>query len=94
MTSIPAQEMITPKADPIGTIERRLEGRRPFPGMYSGNLLAVLERGWIAIKTQNWVILVSGFVEPVLYLLAMGIGVGALVGEVAGPGGRPISYAA
>lgn len=94
MTSIPAQELITPTPDPIGHIERRLDTPRPFPGLYSGNLLAVLERGWIAIKTQNWVILVSGFVEPVLYLLAMGIGVGALVGEVAGPGGRPISYAA
>ena len=67
---------------------------RPLRGLYSGNLGAVLERGWIAIKTQNWVIIISGFVEPVLYLLAMGLGVGALVGDVAGPGGKPISYAA
>ncbi|MBW4096314.1 MAG: ABC transporter, partial [Acidobacteria bacterium] len=35
-----------------------------------------------------------GFIEPVLYLLSMGIGLGALVGTVHGPGGAPISYAA
>ncbi|MGA4507954.1 ABC transporter permease [Propionibacteriaceae bacterium G1746] len=80
--------------DAVDAITTRLARPRPFPGLYSGNLVAVLERGWIAIRTQNWVIVVSGFVEPVLYLLAMGIGVGALVGEVSGPGGRPISYAA
>lgn len=79
---------------PTQTIEQRLQRPRPFPGLYAGNLAAVLERGWIAIKTQNWLIVVSGFVEPVLYLLAMGLGVGQLVGEVPGPGGKPISYAA
>lgn len=79
---------------PIAEIERRLDRPRPLPGLYAGNLAAVLERGWIAIKTQNWVIILSGFLEPVLYLLAMGLGVGALVGQVQGPGGRTISYAA
>ncbi|MGD8215235.1 ABC transporter permease [Aestuariimicrobium sp. Y1814] len=94
MTSLPVQEREPATIDPVTVVERRLAAPRPFPSLYSGNLLAVLERGWIAIKTQNWVILISGFVEPVLYLLAMGIGVGALVGDVPGPGGRTISYAA
>ena len=71
MSTIPAQELDTPRGDPIAQIERRLGRPRPLPGMYSGNLAAVLERGWIAIKTQNWIIILSGFVEPVLYLLAM-----------------------
>lgn len=79
---------------PVDRVAARLDRPRPFPGLYSGNLIAVLERGWLAIKTQNWIIVVSGFVEPVLYLLAMGLGVGALVGDVTGPGGQPISYAA
>ncbi len=60
----------------------------------SGNVGAVLERGFKVIKNQNWMILVSGFFEPVFYLLAMGIGMGGLVGEVTGPAGEPIAYAA
>ena len=86
--------MSTNTSAPIEAIEDRLRRPRPFRGLYAGNTAAVLERGWIAIKTQNWLVVASGFVEPVLYLLAMGIGVGALVGDVAGPGGHPISYAA
>lgn len=38
--------------------------------------------------------MVSGFFEPVLYLLSMGLGLGALVGAVEGPAGQEISYAA
>lgn len=60
----------------------------------SGNVGAVIERGFAVIRNQNWVIMVSGFFEPVFYLLSMGIGLGGLIGTVAGPGGRPISYAA
>lgn len=72
----------------------RLDKPRPLPSVWSGNLTAVLERGWVAIRTQNWGILVSGFFEPVLYLMAMGWGLGGLIGKVEGPGGHPISYAA
>lgn len=76
------------------TARARLTRPRPLPGLYSGNVRAVLERGFTAIKSQNWVIIVSGFFEPVFYLLAMGIGLGALVGTVRGPGGAELSYAA
>lgn len=65
-----------------------------FAANSSGNVGAVLERGFRVVGSQNWAIVVSGFFEPVLYLLSMGFGVGALVGDVVGPGGRPISYAA
>jgi lipooligosaccharide transport system permease protein len=41
-----------------------------------------------------WWVLFSGFFEPVLYLLSIGIGVGALVKGFTLPGGRTISYAA
>lgn len=67
---------------------------RPLAGLYSGNARAVIARGLLATKSTNWLVMVSGFFEPVLYLLSMGIGLGALVGAVAGPDGRPISYAA
>ncbi len=63
-------------------------------GMYGGNVRSVLERGFKVIGNQNWTIIVSGFFEPVFYLLSMGFGMGALVGQVAGPDGRPMSYLA
>jgi lipooligosaccharide transport system permease protein len=60
----------------------------------SGNVAAVVERGFKVIRNQNWLIVLSGFFEPVFYLLSMGLGLGAVIGTVAGPGGAPISYAA
>jgi lipooligosaccharide transport system permease protein len=65
-----------------------------FAANSSGNTRTVIERGFRVIRNQNWIIIVSGFFEPVFYLLSMGLGLGALVGNVAGPGGAPISYAA
>jgi lipooligosaccharide transport system permease protein len=41
---------------------------------------------------RMWVIFLTGFAEPLLYLLSIGIGVGELVGTVPGPGGRAIQY--
>lgn len=81
-------------SEPVRMIEARLARPRLAPGLYAGNIRAVLERGWQAYRSQNWLILVSGFFEPVLYLLAMGLGVGALVGTVPGPDGHPIRYLA
>lgn len=72
----------------------RLQRRRPLPSVYAGNTRAVIERGFTVLFKQNWVLLLSGFLEPVLYLAAMGYGVGAMVGQVEGPGGQPMSYAA
>lgn len=72
-----------------------LEGHnRPFSSLYARNARAVIRRGLLATKSSNWLVMASGFFEPVLYLIAMGIGLGALVGEVQGPGGEPIQYAA
>ncbi|WP_102160732.1 ABC transporter permease [Zhihengliuella halotolerans] len=68
--------------------------RRPFAGLYSGNVRAVVARGLMALKTNNWAVFVSGFVEPVLFLAAMGIGLGPLIGAVDGPGGAEMSYGA
>ena len=63
-------------------------------GLYAGNIRAVLERGFKVIGNQNWTIVASGFFEPVFYLLAMGYGLGGLVGTVTGPGGAEMSYVA
>jgi len=78
-------------------MRRRLERLRGRPrwiaGLYAGNALSVVERGFRAIANANWAVIITGFFEPVLYLLAMGVGMGALVGQVPGPDGQPISYA-
>lgn len=76
----------------------RTAGRGPVRGWIasnsSGNAGAVIERGFRVIRNQNWIVIVSGFFEPVFYLLAMGFGLGQLIGEVPGPDGNPIPYPA
>ena len=62
--------------------------------LYAGNIRAVLRRGLEATKSTNALVILSGFFEPVFYLLSIGIGFGALVGEVQSPSGESISYAA
>src|SRR5262245_1715479 len=54
---------------------------------------AVAERNLTALRSAYWLVLLSGFLEPVLYLLSIGIGVGTLVGDLALPDGRVVSYA-
>jgi lipooligosaccharide transport system permease protein len=56
--------------------------------------VSVTERNIAALKSAYWVVLISGFVEPVLYLLSIGVGVGALVGDLTLPSGTTVSYAA
>ncbi|WP_082034521.1 ABC transporter permease [Nigerium massiliense] len=73
---------------------RRLRSRpRWLAGLYAGNARAVIGRGFRVIRAQNWGVIATGFFEPVFYLLAMGLGMGQLVGELPGPDGRPIPYA-
>ena len=59
--------------------------------MYAGRPWVLLERGWIAFRSTNWVPVVTGFVEPVLFLLAFGYGMGNLVGDVT-TGSKTIDY--
>ncbi len=77
----PTRPTPTPRAGGIGAL-------------YAGNARAVIGRGLLATKSSNWLIVVSGFFEPVFYLLSLGIGLGALVGSVSTSSGQPISYAA
>ncbi|HEY8701771.1 MAG TPA: ABC transporter permease [Arthrobacter sp.] len=67
---------------------------RTFGPLYSGNAKAVISRGLMATRSSNWLVMLSGFFEPVLFLISMGVGMGAIVGAVQGPGGEEISYAA
>lgn len=42
---------------------------------------SVLERNLISYR-RLWLVIVAGFVEPVFYLLGLGVGLGSLVGDV------------
>lgn len=89
---------MTAEGDVVAGMTARTRPRSGIAGWVaanaSGNTRAVLERGFAVIRNQNWVIIVSGFFEPVFYLLAMGLGLGQLIGTVAGPGGQQLPYPA
>jgi len=74
---------------PIGPTRNRFLG-----AVYARNSSAVMSRGMLATRSSNAAIVVSGFFEPVFYLLSMGIGLGALVGTVVTTTGQEVSYAA
>src|SRR5215467_11980815 len=44
------------------------------------------------VYRHTWSVLISGFFEPLFYLLSIGIGLGKLVGTVLGPGGHQVGY--
>jgi len=63
-------------------------------GVYAGRAHVVLQRSWIAFKSSTWMIVLSGFVEPLLNLFVFGFGVGNFIGDIELPDGRTVSYAA
>ena len=40
--------------------------------LYAGRARAIIERSLIALRSSTWVPIATGFIEPVLYLLAFG----------------------
>jgi lipooligosaccharide transport system permease protein len=71
------------------------EARMGKPGekYYSGRSHAIMERAYIAFKSSTWMIVISGFVEPVLFLLSFGYGLKDLVGDIT-VAGQPVGYVA
>ena len=53
--------------------------------------LRLVERN-LFVYRHGWMVILSGFFEPLFYLLSIGFGLGALIGTIPGPGGAPISY--
>jgi lipooligosaccharide transport system permease protein len=56
----------------------------------SSRALLLVERNFVVYR-RAWLIIASGFFEPVFYLLSIGVGLGALVGEITADG-RTLQY--
>jgi lipooligosaccharide transport system permease protein len=54
---------------------------------------AVTARNLTALRSVYWVVVLSGVVEPMLYLFSIGVGVGTLVGRLPLSDGRMVPYA-
>ena len=72
------------------TLTTRVMPATVFTGLKAHRLL---ERNFMVYR-RAWVVIFSGFFEPVFYLFSIGIGVGELVGDLTLPDGSSISYAA
>lgn len=63
------------------------------PILFGGRRAGLLIERNLLVYRRGWLIIVSGFFEPVFYLLSIGLGIGALVGSVT-VDGQAIPYTA
>ena len=64
------------------------------PGLYAGRSRMLVERATL-VQRRSWLLLVSGFFEPLFFLLALGTGLGAMIdGPIIGRDGAALAYAA
>jgi lipooligosaccharide transport system permease protein len=61
-------------------------------GLGSRRAMLLIERN-VYVYKSGWLVIFSGFFEPLFYLLSIGLGIGGIVGDVPGPDGSPIPYA-
>ncbi|MBA3524828.1 MAG: ABC transporter permease [Geodermatophilaceae bacterium] len=69
---------MTTTAPPRATLLARMV---PLPPTSARRASLLIERN-VLVYRHGWLLVVSGFFEPVFYLLSIGIGIGALVGTV------------
>ena len=74
----------------VAIAERR--SGRVDAGVRAGRARTLMLRNALALRTNNALSFLTGFVEPVIFLLAFGYGVGALVGTIT-YGGMTLPYA-
>jgi lipooligosaccharide transport system permease protein len=72
----------------VGTLTARVLP----PALMGGRRSRFLVERNIRVSRRIWLILASGFFEPVLFLLAIGVGVGGLVGSIDLGNGRTVPY--
>ena len=79
------------RADGPVEIPTRPWWTRLLPGTSLSPALRLVERNVIAWR-GIWLVFLSVLLEPVFFLLSIGVDVGALVGDVALPSGQMVSY--
>ncbi len=62
--------------------------------LYAGNARSVVARGALATRSTNYLIVLSGFFEPIFYLVSLGYGLSGFVGGVETTTGQVVPYAA
>jgi lipooligosaccharide transport system permease protein len=76
---------------PVTTITRHRSVTRVFSSFPGSRGLRLIERH-ARFYRRLWLVVASGAAEPAFYLLSVGVGIGALIGDVTGPGGQPVPY--
>ena len=61
-------------------------------GLGSRRATLLIERN-VYVYRSGWLVIFSGFFEPLFYLVAIGLGIGGMIGDVPGPDGTTIPYA-
>ena len=74
----------------VAIAEKRSAKR--WANIYAGRARVLFERSFRVVKSSSWPVVLSGFVEPVFYLVAFGSGVGPLIGDVSDGYGHMVSY--
>jgi len=74
----------------MATLVARVVPPSVFPG---GRSMRLVERNFMVAR-RGWLVFVSGFFEPLFYLVSVGVGISQLAGDIAVPGGTVLSYTA
>ena len=64
------------------------------PVLLGGRRSSLLIERNLLVYRRGWLVIVSGFFEPLFYLLSIGLGIGALVGAIPLGDGRLVPYTA
>ena len=63
------------------------------PAVFGARSRHILERNFL-VNRRAWLVILSGFVEPLFYLFSIGVGIGQLVGDLDATVYGTTSYAA
>jgi lipooligosaccharide transport system permease protein len=79
----------------VAVIVRPTPSPAPVPAAIGTFLRArrLVQRNLLVYR-HSWMVIFSGFFEPLFYLLGIGYGLGTIVGDVTLADGRVVAYAA